>query len=213
MPAAPQSSLFAFGPQVLVQDAECGVYYRPDVVAPDLAAAWFEQLREGVDWKTMQRPMYDRVVDVPRLVGFYRLDGELPGPLPEIAAWMRTQVDAPFNSVGLNYYRDGHDSVAMHNDRLQSLVAGHPIALLSLGSPRRMTIRAKAGARTSIHIDLDPGSLLVMSHASQHHWDHGIPKLRKRDVPPRMSLAFRVRPDELGGRRQERTLAPAKAPY
>ena len=213
MPAAVrQASLFAPGPQVLLEDAECGVYYRPDVVDPARAERWFVDLRERVDWHSMKRPMYDRVVDVPRLVGFYRLDGEMPDPLPEIAAWMHAELAVPFTAVGLNYYRDGRDSVAMHNDRLVSLVPGHPIALLSLGAPRRMTIRAKAAPRAAIHIDLEPGSLLVMSHASQLHYDHGIPKCRQ-DVPPRMSLAFRVRPEESRGRRQERTLAPATPEY
>lgn len=189
-----QSSLFALGPQVLVEDEEGGVFYRPGVIPPALAARWFDALRDTVGWKSMRRPMYDRVVDVPRLVASYWLDApSLPEPLPDIAARMRSELGEPFNTVGLNYYRDGRDSVAPHNDKLPTLVPGHPIALLSLGSPRRMVIRAKAAPRTMIRIDLEPGSLLVMSHRSQLHYDHGIPKARG-EVPARMSLAFRVRP-------------------
>lgn len=189
-----QASLFDLGPQVLVEDDQGGVFYRPGVIEPELADRWFAALRDNVDWKSMRRPMYDRVVDVPRLVAAWRLDSpSLPAPLPDIAARLRTELDAPFNTVGLNYYRDGRDSVAPHNDKLPTLVPGHPIALLSLGSTRRMVIRAKAAPRTTIRIDLEPGSLLVMSHRSQLHYDHGIPKARG-DVPARMSLAFRVRP-------------------
>ena len=191
-----QSSLFALGPQVLVEDDEGGIFYRPDVIEPALATRWFAALRDTVDWKAMRRPMYDRVVAVPRLVASYRLDAPtLPQLLVDIAARIRGELGEPFNTVGLNYYRDGRDSVAPHNDKLPTLVPGHPIALLSLGSTRRMVIRAKAAPRTAIRIDLETGSLLVMSHRSQRHYDHGIPKT-PGDVPPRMSLAFRVRPKD-----------------
>ena len=111
---------------------------------------------------------------------------------------MRAALDQPFNTVGLNYYRDRNDSVAPHNDKLQTLRPGYPIALLSLGGTRRMTIRAKAPPRTPVHLDLEPGSLLVMSHDSQRHYDHGISKSRD-PIPARISLAFRVRPDGQGG--------------
>ena len=103
----------------------------------------------------------------------------------------RTEV--PFNSVGLNLYRDGRDSVAPHNDHLEVLVEGFPIALLSLGGTRRMTIRAKEPPRRVLHVDLAPGSLLLMSYATQIHYTHGIPKT-KEAVAERISLAFRVKP-------------------
>ena len=79
---------------------------------------------------------------------------------------------------------------------------GQPIALLSLGDTRRMDIRDKpsddpGARRRTLRIALEPGSLLVMSHDSQKHYDHGIPKTRD-PVGPRISLAFRVRPH--GGR-------------
>ena len=150
-------------------------------------------------WQAMRRPMYDRVVDVPRLVCAYRLeDAAVPAPIGEIASCVSTALGRPFNTVGLNHYRDGRDSVAPHNDKLYSIVAPHPIALLSLGAVRRMDIRAKQPPRNAIRIELEPGSLLVMSHASQHHFDHGVPKT-KSPVGERISLAFRVRPE---GRRR-----------
>ncbi len=205
-----QDSLFDFGPNVLVEDREGGVFYLPGVIAPDVAARWFGALRDGVAWNSMRRPMYDRVVDVPRLVSSYRLESEsLPEPLAEVAECVRAELRQPFNTVGLNYYRDGRDSVAPHNDKLETLVAGHPIALLSLGATRRMTVRAKSPPRAAIHIDLEPGSLLVMSHASQLHYDHGIPKSRGQQAP-RMSLAFRVRPGTPRVRTTDRVLKPAR---
>jgi alkylated DNA repair dioxygenase AlkB len=95
--------------------------------------------------------------------------------------------------VGLNFYRDGRDSVAPHNDHLDEIAPGYPIVLLSLGATRRMTIRAKAVPRRVLHVDLAAGSLLVMSYDTQLHYTHGVPKTSE-PVGPRISLAFRVRP-------------------
>lgn len=187
-------NLFDLGPQVLFEDGEGGVVYRPGVVDPDTTRRWFESLLDDIAWRAYQRPMYDRIVDVPRRVASYWLAApDLPAALVEAATVVRSELGVPFNAVGTNLYRDGADSVAPHNDKLTTLVPGHPIALLSLGATRRMTIRAKLPPRHARHVDLEPGSLLLMSHASQHHYDHGIPKTRA-PVGPRISLAFRVRP-------------------
>lgn len=186
------------GPLRLVDDEEGGIRYWPGFVDDREAAAWFDALRDGCDWRHQRRMMYERVVDVPRLQAWYPFDaasGEgLPGGLPLAAILARIQavVPAGYNSVGLNLYRDGRDSVAMHNDKLHMLLPGQPIALLSLGAARRMNIRAKAGGH-ALGIELHPGSLLVMSHASQLTHEHGIPKTT-RPVPPRMSVVFRARP-------------------
>ena len=139
--------------------------------------------------------MYDRDVDVPRLVAGYRLDErDTPPQLIEAARRVRSAAGGVhFTNVGLNLYRDGRDSVAAHNDHLYEIVAGFPIALLSLGATRRMTIRSKSRPRRVLDVDLENGSLLVMSYDTQKHYDHGIPKTRAA-VGPRMSLAFRVRP-------------------
>jgi alkylated DNA repair dioxygenase AlkB len=139
--------------------------------------------------------MYDREVDVPRLTSGYRLSDEaLPWPLAQAAQRAAAATGAPFNRVGLNYYRDGRDSVAPHNDHLYEIVAGYPIALISVGATRRMTIRSKAKPRRIFDLDLEEGSLLVMSYDTQFNYDHGIPKTRA-SVGPRISIALRVRPD------------------
>ena len=194
-----QNGLFAAEPRVLADDAEGGIRYLPGVVEAAHAERWFDALREAVDWQSERRPMYDRVVDVPRLTAGFALDDpSLPPALQEAACEVRDALGVDFTHVGLNHYRDGRDSVAPHNDKLHSIVAGFPIALLSLGATRRMDIREKLPAspgarRRGWRIDLEAGSLLVMSHASQLHFDHGIPKV-PGPVGPRISCAFRVRP-------------------
>ncbi len=189
-----EDSLFPSSALQLTQDAEGGIRYWPKVVDAAAASRWFDELCERVPWKSERRPMYDRVVDVPRLLAGFRLDA-IPGDLAaleEIAAVVRQRIDAPFNAVGLNLYRSGDDSVAMHNDKLHTLVPGHPIAIVSLGAARRMDIRTKAAPRRTQRIVLEPGSLLAMSHASQFPYEHGVPKTRQA-VGPRISVVYRVR--------------------
>ena len=188
-----QLELFGTGRRTLVGDQTGKIEYVPDLVDGETAARWFAELRECVGWNSSRRMMYDREVDVPRQTASYRLDGTLPVALREASASVARVSDAPFTSAGLNYYRDGRDSVAPHNDHLNEIVAGHPIVLLSLGATRRMTIRSKSRPRRAFDVDLESGSLLLMSYETQLHYDHSIPKT-KGAVGPRISVALRVRP-------------------
>jgi len=190
-----QLTLFDSGERLLADDERGRITYIPEFVDTPTAAAWFTELRAGVDWRSERRMMYDREVDVPRLMGHYRLDPPAPSTPPVIrdaAARLVEQLQVPFNSVGLNLYRDGRDSVAPHNDHLNELREGYPIALLSLGTTRRMTVRAKEKPPRVIHVDLEPGSLFVMDYATQIHYTHAIPKTTEA-VGERISLAFRVK--------------------
>lgn len=189
-----QLPLFNSGQLVLVDDRRGSVEYWPHCVAGDVARSWFDDLLAHVDWRGDRRLMYEREVDVPRLMARYALDDAgLPSSIAAAATVVSALVAAPFNSVGLNLYRDGDDSVALHNDKLVELAQGEPIALLSLGASRRMTIAFKDKTHRPLHVDLDAGSVLVMDYTSQLHLLHGIPKSREV-VGPRISLAFRVRP-------------------
>ena len=188
--------LFAHTLTQVIADDEGGIRYWPAFAGRGEADTWFQALRSGAEWHAARRKMYDRMVDVPRLLASYSVD-ELPSALPLAGILARVQgfAPAPYNGIGMNLYRDGNDSVAMHNDKHHTLVPCQPIALVSLGEPRRMGIRAKAGNRRSVFIELEPGSLLVMSHASQITHEHGIPKTTHH-VGPRMSIVFRVRPKQ-----------------
>ena len=198
-----QFGLFT-APLSLVAGERGEVTYYAGFLPAEVADAYFATLRDGVDWHANRRVMYEREVDVPRLTAHFPLErlraGEAEGiradaasALCDAAARVSDALGAPFNSVGLNFYRDGNDSVAPHNDRLQDLVEGEPIALLSLGGTRRMLIRSKRPGEPAVPIDLEAGSLLVMSYASQLHYTHGVAKTRAR-VGPRISVALRVRP-------------------
>jgi len=198
-----QFGLFT-APLSLVAGERGEVTYHAGFLPAELADAYFAALRDGVDWHANRRVMYEREVDVPRLTAHFPLErlrkreaegirADAASALCEAAGRVSDALGAPFNSVGLNFYRDGNDSVAPHNDRLQDLVEGEPIALLSLGGTRRMLIRSKRPGEAAVPIDLEAGSLLVMSYASQLHYTHGVAKTRAR-VDPRISVALRARP-------------------
>jgi alkylated DNA repair dioxygenase AlkB len=191
----PQLELFESGETLLTDDERGRIACTPHFVDGATADAWFAELRTGVNWRAERRTMYDREVDVPRLIGHFRLDpaaSSTPRAILDAARRVVDSIGVPFNSVGLNLYRDGRDSVAPHNDHLNELCKDFPIALVSLGALRRMTIRAKAQPRRVIHVNLEPGSLLVMDYATQLHYTHGVPKTTEL-VGERISLAFRVK--------------------
>ena len=190
-----QLTLFESTDTVLLDDERGRVTYTARLVNASAAAAWFAALRTTVSWRSERRMMYEREVDVPRLMASFRLDepqNALPDSIRDAAQLVIERLNVPFNSVGLNLYRDGRDSVAPHNDHLDEILKGFPIALLSLGATRRMTIRGKEAPKRAVHVDLESGSLLVMDYATQLHYTHGVPKTSD-PVGERISLAFRVK--------------------
>jgi alkylated DNA repair dioxygenase AlkB len=190
-----QTLLFEQGVQRIADGTTGPITYYPDVIPPSLAVAWFEALREQGDWHESSRMMYERLVGVPRLHCHYAIaKPSLPTVLRDALAVVKQHVDAPFNSIGLNCYRDEHDSVAPHNDKLHELIPHQPIVLLSLGATRTMIIQRKKPPRLRTELELEAGSLLLMGWNAQLHYDHSIPKLRQ-PVGMRISVAFRVRPE------------------
>jgi alkylated DNA repair dioxygenase AlkB len=176
-------------------DSELGIVrYFPACLTEAAAARAFDVLLTDVPWESQRRQMYDREVDVPRLTAMFDLDAEsVPGPILDARSAVESLSEHAFNSAGLNLYRNGQDSVAPHNDKLHTLVAGSPIALLSLGATRRFTLRTKDAPKRHLDLDLAPGSLLLMSYATQLHLDHGVPKT-KQSVGARISIVYRDRP-------------------
>ncbi|MDQ6767934.1 MAG: alpha-ketoglutarate-dependent dioxygenase AlkB [Candidatus Eremiobacteraeota bacterium] len=181
--------------ETLVDDETGHIVYKRALFDEGTAPRWFEELRD-IQWRTERRPMYDRIVDVPRLVASYSLDDPLlPTPIRDMRPAVEAFCRVTFSSAGLNFYRDGKDSVAPHGDHVERGPDEAPVALVSLGATRRMTIRSKAKPRRVFDRDLEAGSLLVMSYASHLNFDHGIPKTRDA-VGPRISVAFRRIPKE-----------------
>ncbi|HKW44275.1 MAG TPA: alpha-ketoglutarate-dependent dioxygenase AlkB [Candidatus Eremiobacteraceae bacterium] len=180
--------------ETLVDDNTGSIVYKRALFDDRRQCQWFENLRNHVEWRTERRPMYDRIVDVPRLVAHFSLANDnLPEPISSMRPVVETFCKVAFTSAGLNFYRDGNDSVAPHGDHLEMAPEEAPVALVSLGAVRRMTIRSRTRPRRVLDLDLEPGSLLVMSYASHLNYDHGIPKTKHR-VGQRISIAFRRTP-------------------
>ena len=116
-----------------------------------------------------------------------------PLPLTPLLEQLRTAVEQAtgrrYNSVLLNYYRDGADSMGMHSDDEAELGPQPVIASLSYGATRTFILRHKRTKRT-VKLDLTDGSLLLMAGTLQAHWQHGINKTAKL-VGPRLNLTFR----------------------
>jgi alkylated DNA repair dioxygenase AlkB len=157
----------------------------------------FERLRDDVPWRAERRPMYDRVVDVPRLLCFYGEDEPLPDPVlaearDALNEHYGAELGEQFVTSGLCLYRDGLDSVAWHGDRIgRGKIQDTMVAILSLGTPRSLLLRPRGGGQ-AIRYDLGHGDLIVMGGSCQRTWEHAIPKTA-RGVGPRISVQFRPR--------------------
>ncbi|MBC7631281.1 alpha-ketoglutarate-dependent dioxygenase AlkB [Aeromicrobium sp.] len=157
----------------------------------------FLRLQAAVPWRAESREMYDRVVDVPRLLSFYGARDALPDPLladmrERLGDHYEAELGERFETAGLCLYRDGHDSVAWHGDRIgRSRERDTMVAIISLGSARRLSLRPRAGGpQTSF--SLGHGDLIVMGGSCQRTWDHAILKTA-RPVGPRISIQLRPR--------------------
>src|SRR5215472_4949525 len=108
---------------------------------------------ERVPWRAERRRMYDRTVDVPRLLCFYGEDAELPDPALEACLHLLSQhyqaeLGEPFRTAGLCLYRDGRDSVAWHGDTTgRGGTEDTMVAILSLGAARPLLLRPRGGNR------------------------------------------------------------------
>ena len=158
----------------------------------------FDELQEAIPWRAERRQMYERVLNVPRLVSFHDLtDG--PAPHPAIARMRRRlndiyagELGEPFASAGLCLYRDGTDSVAWHGDTVgRSSTEDTMVAIVSLGARRTFAMRPRTGGR-SLRLPQGHGDLLVMGGSCQRTWEHSVPKTA-RPTGPRISIQFRAR--------------------
>ena len=157
----------------------------PDTVFDQVLAAVPLRQRRGI-------PMYDDLVDEPRLTAWWHVaDGE-PEPI-EVLGAVRGELSAryarPFDSIGFNLYRDGDDSVAWHGDRHRHRVTDPVVAIVSVGARRPLRLRPRGGGPSRAW-SLGDGDLFVMGGSCQHDWEHCVPKIR-RAIGPRLSITFR----------------------
>ena len=186
---------------------QADLLFDPNFLPESEASTLRAQLTAEVAWEQRAIRMFGRELPQPRLTAWYgdpaaryTYSGLTWEPRPWTSALLdlRQRVAAAtggrFNSVLLNYYRDGRDSMGWHADDEPELGPSPVIASLSLGATRRFRLRPigpKAGALAQpLGLDLPNGSLLLMRGPTQHCWQHALPKTA-RPTGPRLNLTFR----------------------
>ncbi|MCY3578678.1 MAG: alpha-ketoglutarate-dependent dioxygenase AlkB [bacterium] len=144
-----------------------------------------------VPLKAERRPMYENMVDVPRLSAHIHTDhlGSAVPVIGDISAMLSVYYHKAFTRVGINLYRNERDSVAWHADKIGRVMSQPIVGLVSLGAARPFLLRPIGGGQSRRFV-LGSGDLLVMGGTCQHRFEHAVPKL-SRLTAPRLSITFR----------------------
>jgi alkylated DNA repair dioxygenase AlkB len=151
----------------------------------------FDELASNTKWGQRTRRMFDKRVLEPRLTSSWNeQSGQplTPAVLEDMRDALSDRYRVRLTSMGMNFYRDGNDSVAWHGDRIAREIEKPIVALVSLGHPRKFLLRPKGGGRSRV-FELGRGDLLVTGGRTQRLWQHSVPKVAA--AGPRISLAFR----------------------
>jgi len=165
---------------------------------------WMERLRKEIEWEQHRIKIFGQWVDCPRLSAWYGDPGAMYSysglsltpkawtpTLLEVRNQLSETIERPFNSVLLNLYRNGNDSMCWHSDDEWELGLNPVIASISLGDSRMMKFRHRSDPEVSkFALELSTGSLLIMAGTTQKFWQHEIPKTKK-SVGERLNLTFR----------------------
>lgn len=170
--------------------------YMPGLFSNEESDYLLEKFIRESHWKQRLQKTWDKEVLTPRLTAWYgdRLEEEPIPWTPEllmIKAKVEPLAGVTFNSVLLNYYRDGNDSVAWHSDRENVLGKRPVIASVSFGQVRSFDIRNKADHSEQYSVHLEHGSFLLMKAGLQEAFEHRIAKSVK-PMKARVNLTFRV---------------------
>ncbi len=185
------------------------LFFVKNFLEKEKADYFFEKLQQNIDWSQGEIKIFGKTHAEPRLTAWYGDEGKsyrYSGKNNEPLTWnddllalknvletyppVSDVFSAGFNSVLLNFYRNGQDSMGWHADDEPELGKNPVIASLNLGATRRFLIRSKNDKSTRFSLDLSHGSLLLMAGEMQHHWQHAVPKTAKM-VLPRINLTFR----------------------
>ena len=188
--------------EIDIPDAEVFLY--PSLLSNQEADQLFDILKTSIIWEKHKIKLYGEVHDVPRLTAWYgdpNKSYEYSGIKLKTRLWnaallkIREKIEriskTKFNSVLLNLYRSGSDSVLWHSDDEPELGKNPVIGSLSLGEAREFQMKHKYNRDLKQNILLQHGSFLLMKGKTQHNWLHQIPK-RKNLKGERINLTFRT---------------------
>ena len=162
------------------------------------------ELLNNITWQQKNIKRFGQSIPLPRLTAWYGDAGKSytysgitmnpliwTRPLLRIKNKIEKITKHRFNSVLLNQYRHGKDSVAWHSDDEPELGKEPIIASVSFGATRQFMLKHKSKAeKEPITLNLTSGSLLLMKGKTQECWLHQVPKTRN-EVAPRINLTFR----------------------
>ena len=181
------------------------VWIMKNFIDSEKASWYFNRLSNSIHWKQEQITFYGKTYPVPRKTAWYGYEGfnySYSGINCNPDAWTPDLLeikraieaflpDQDFNSVLLNLYRDGNDKVSWHADDEKELGLNPTIASVSFGATRHFDLKHKSDPELKTRIELLSGSLVVMTGALQHNWQHQIP-VQKTVKEPRINLTFRT---------------------
>ncbi len=165
----------------------------------------YSQLIKNIKWMETKITVYGKEHETPRLTAWYGDIGTTytysglkmnPFPWTNDLLFIKEKTDKEagvnFNSVLLNLYRTGKDSVGWHRDNEKEFGINPVIASVSFGETRPFHLKHKFKKEIEkVIISLTHGSLLIMKGKTQHYWEHQIPKTAK-NISPRINLTFRI---------------------
>jgi len=185
----------------LLPDAE--IKFCPNFFDKTESDSIFENLLTEIKWRSDKIKLYGKEIDLPRKTAWYGELGKqykysgiqmLPEPwtptLLKIKLAIEKTANNKFNSVMMNLYRDGNDGISWHTDAEPELGKNPVIGSVSFGQARRFMLRHRNNKELKFELELTHGSFLLMGGATQHFWQHQIPKTSKK-LKPRINLTFR----------------------
>jgi alkylated DNA repair dioxygenase AlkB len=151
----------------------------------------FEFLSASAPWRQRERRMYERTVLEPRLVASWSGDelAALPDRLAEIRSAVSAHYAVNFDSVLINWYRDGRDSVAWHGDTVRKRMDEAYVVTVGLGERRRFLLRPGSSGPATVRLTSGQGDLIVMAGRAQTDWQHTVPKAAR--AGSRLSITMR----------------------
>ncbi|PKL79572.1 MAG: alpha-ketoglutarate-dependent dioxygenase AlkB [Ignavibacteriae bacterium HGW-Ignavibacteriae-4] len=187
--------------RVLIEDK---LIYFTGVYSNEVNLGYFKTLKETIEWGQDEIMMFGKRTKVPRLTSWYAdpnvkysysglelIPRQWTPELIELKSLAEKLSNHSFNSVLLNFYRGGADSMGWHSDDEKELGTNPIIASITFGYPRRFLIRERMDFKNKKEIELEDGSVLVMRGDFQETYQHSIPKTARK-VGERLNLTFRT---------------------
>ncbi|MCL5245542.1 alpha-ketoglutarate-dependent dioxygenase AlkB [Cellulophaga sp. 20_2_10] len=186
---------------ILPYDGE--VYYYGGIMSINKAQEYYKALLSTIEWQHDKAIIFGKTITTKRKVAWYATKPftytyskitktALPWTkeLVALKKLVEEKTGETFNSCLLNLYHSGEEGMAWHSDGEKDLKENGAIGSLSFGAERKFSFKHKEN-KQRLDINLDRGSLLIMTGTTQKNWLHRLPPTKKVSTP-RINLTFRT---------------------